>query len=509
MLLKNGADINASNNEGNTALHIASTTGYEEVVRLILDYRAVPNSPAELGCTPSIGATSLGRSPPAEVPHEHGVETACHDYETRRSLRRTANSGNAEISRISLSHRASVSQPNKHGETALYMAAESGHLTIVNALLDAGADVSLASSYGYTVLHVAARYGHLTTVNALLDVGADVSQTTKHGSTALHEAAESGRLTTVNALLEAGADVSQTNEDGDTALHEAASKGHLTSVNSLLDAGADVSQTDEDGDTALHVAASEGHLTSVKVLLNAGADVNQRNHMAQTALCLSIKERHAEVAKVLIEAGADPSILDYFGRNCFDWIASLRLDVPLLQATSPKTKDPLTVMDMYHQGILYALRKPSRFCDTKAMEISQEASIEYDLLGRLLLLQNRRQDACPAFERQIQVARETGIHCDLCDMTLPKEGVVDGTYYVRVYFVCTTCTDIDLCSSCMEQYGTTGTIDREGVEFCENHEFLKVPSDGWQDVPEGKVNKQGETEDEWLARLATIDGEES
>ena len=257
------------------------------------------------------------------------------------------------------------------------------------------------------------------------------------------------------------------------------------------------------------MAALCGHLTTVKVLLSAGADVNQRDYMAETALFLSLKDRHTEIPKVLIEAGADPSILDYFGRNCFDWAASLRLDVPLLQATSPKTKDLSTVMDMYHQGMLYALNKPNRFCDNKAVKISQEAGIEYWLLGRLFLSQKRRQDACTAFERQMQWAWEVCLKCDMCDVGLPREGEIDGVYVICVYFVCTTCTNIDLCSSCMEKYGSTGTIDREGLELCESHEFLKVPSDGGQDVPVGKVNKQGETEDEWLARLAVIDGDES
>ena len=444
MLLKNGADINASNKDGTTALHIASRNGYEQVVRLLLDYRAVPNSPGEVGWTPVIGTASLGRSSIVELLHDRGVDTDAHDYERRRPLHRATNSGNPETSSTLLSHGAFLSQPNK---------------------------------YGHAALHVAAWFGHLTSVKVLLDAGADMSQPDK---------------------------------DGNTALHLAASSGHLTSIEALLDAGADVSQPDKDGNTALHLAASSGHLTSVRVLLNAGADVNQRNYRAKTALLLSLKQRHAETANLLIEAGADPSILDYYGRSCVDWAASLRLDIPLLQEKCPKTNDPSTVMDMYHQGMLFALQKPNRFCDTNAMRTSREAGIYYHLLGRLLLFQNRKQDACAVLERGMQRAREQGqdyvpvAYCDRCDVPVPREGEIDG-----VYFVCTTCTNIDLCPTCMEHCKIIRTIDREGIELCESHDFLKVPSDGWQDVPVGKVNKQGETEDEWLARLAIIAGDES
>ena len=476
MLLKNGADINASNNEGATALHVATERGYKVVVRLLLEYSAAPKRPTEVGCTPLIGAAILRRSSSVKLLHDRGVDTDADDCERTRPLHGAANSGNSEISKMALSPGALVSQRNKDGFTALHWAACFGYSTSVTLLLDASADVAQRNKYGDTALHLAACFGHSTSVTLLLD---------------------------------AGADVSQANEYGYTALHMAASSGHSTSIKVLLDAGADLSQADKYGNTALHMAAVRGHLTVVKGLLKAGADVNRRDSMAKTALYLSIQTRHAEISKVLIESGADPSILDYFGRNCFDWVASLRLDVPLLQTTSSKTKEPSTVMDMYHQGILYALRKPNRFCDTKAMRISQDAGIDYGLLGRLLLSQKRRQDACTAFERQMQVANQTLLICDLCDVTLPREGVVDGAYYFCVNFVCTTCTNIDLCSTCIEEYLSTRTIDREGLELCEDHDFMKVPGDGWQDVPAGKVNKQGETEDEWLARLAIIDGDES
>ena len=476
MLLKNGADINASNNEGATALHVATGRGCEVIIHLLLEYSAAPERPTEVGCTPLIGAAILRRSSSVEFLRDRGVDTDADDCERTRPLYGAANSGNSEVSKMALSPGALVSQPNKDG---------------------------------YTALHLAAGLGHSTSVTLLLDAGADVSQRTKDGNTALYIAACLGYPTSVTLLLDAGADVSQRTKDGNTALYIAACLGYPTSVTLLLDAGADVSQADEDGNTALHLAAVGGHLTVVKGLLKAGSDVNRRNFMAKTALHLSIQNSHAEISKELIESGADPSILDYFGRNCFDWVASLRLDVPILQATSPKTKEPSTMMDMYHQGILYVLRKPNRFCDTKAMRKSQDAGIEYGILGRLLVSQKRRQDACTAFERQMQVGKATFLECDLCDVALPREGIVDGAYYSCVYFVCTTCTDIDLCSTCIEQYGNTGTIDREGLELCESHDFLKVPGDGWQDVPAGKVNQQGETEDEWLVRLATVHGDGS
>ena len=476
-LINAGAEIESANESGGIALHEAARTDSSDIVEMLLKNGADKNASNRDGTT---------------------------------ALHIASKNGYEQVVRLLLDYRAVPNSPGEVGWTPVIGAASLGRSSIVELLHDRGVDTDAHDYERRRPLHRAVNSGNPETSSTLLSHGAFLAQLNKYGHAALHLAAWFGHLTSVKALLDAGADVSQPNKDGNTALYMAALSGHLNSVKVLLDAGADVSQPNKYGNTALHRAASAGHLTSVRLLLSAGADVNQRNYRAETALLLSLKEeRHAETAKVLIEAGADPSILDYYGRNCVDWAASLRLDVPLLQEKSPKTKDPSTVMDMYHQGMLFALQKPNRFCDTNAVRTSREAGIYYHLLGRLLLLKNRRQDTCTAFERQMRLACEVGLECDMCDISLPTEGEYDGVDIVCPYFVCTTCTNIDLCSSCMKEYGSTGTIDREGLELCESHDFMKVPSDGWQDVPVGKVNKQGETEDEWLARLAIIAGDES
>ncbi len=468
-ILDHGADVNKSDNFGWSALHIAAQNGYEDVVRLLLEYHAVPNSRTEEGYTPLICATNLERSSIVELLIDCGGDTNAHDCE---------------------------------GRTPLHRAASRGHETIVELLIDKGANIHSRDADELTPLYEAACNGREKIVKLLIDKGAKVQDRDKRGSTTLMIAAQGEHYGVVRILLDHDAEVNAVDKYMWTPLHSGLGNPEISKI--LLKHGASVSQPCRYGNTALHVAAIFGHLASVKVLLDAGADVGQRNYSAETALSQSIRNRHADIAEVLLKAGSDPSILDYYGQNCFDLAASLCSNVPLLQTTILKTKDPSAVMDMYHQGMLFALRKPNRFFDPKAVRI--EAGIRNNLLGRLLLFQDRRQDACTAFERDMQRASEQSLDycpsaiCDLCDVPLPREGEVDS-----VYFVCTTCTNIDLCSTCMEQYETGRTINREGSELCESHEFLKVPSDGWQDVPVGKVNKQGETEEEWLARLAIMD----
>ena len=472
-LLNHGADVNKCDNLGWSTLHIAAERGHEEVVRLLLEHHAVPNSRTEEGLTPLMCATNADHSSIVELLLDCGGDIDAHDWK---------------------------------GRTPLHGAASRGYETIVQLLIDRGANINSRDANGQTPLHRAACDGWEKIVKLLIDNGAKVQDRDDRGSTALMMAVQDRSNEVVRILLDHGAEANAMNKRMNTPLHFGVGNPEFPTI--LLERGASVSQPNKFGNTALHVAAMFGYLATVKVLLDAGADVNQRNYRADTALSESITNGHTEVAKVLIEAGSDPSILDYYGRNCFDLAASLRLDVPLSQI--PMMKDSSSVMDMYHQGMLFALNKPNRFCDSNAMSISQEAGIDDYLLGRLLLFQNRRQDACTAFERGMRRASEQSLdypptaECDMCDLSLPRKEEVDS-----VYFVCTTCTNIDLCSTCMEQYQITGGINRDGLELCESHEFLQVPSDGWQDVPVGKVNKEGETEEEWLARLAIKDGDGS
>ena len=507
LLLDHGADVdllNLKSGYGN-ALQAAAARGHQDVVNMLLDHGAnanlsggyMDNCIIAASASPALNVHEATACRIIERLIKAGAEIESANERGLIALHEAARTDSSVIVEMLLKNGADINASNNEGITALHIATGYGYEQVVRLLLEYRAVPNSPGEVGWTPLIGAASLGHSSIVELLHDRGIDTDAHDYEPRRPLHRAANSGNADISTMLLSPGASVSQSDKHGHTALHMAAWIGHSTFVKDLLDAGADVSQANEYGNTALHLAAWYGQLTSVKVILDAGADVNQRNYRAETALFLSIRNRNTEIAKVLIEAGADPSILNYYGRNCFDWAASLRLDVPLLQATIPKTKDPSTVMDIYHQGMLYALRKPNRFCDTKAMEISQEVGIRYGLLGRLLLSQKRRQDACTAFERHMQWARPIGLKCDLCDVSLPGEEGGEG-----VYFVCTACTNVDLCSTCMEEYESTPRIDREGLELCESHDFMKVPSAGWQDLPAGKVNKQDETEDEWLARLA-------
>ena len=93
------------------------------------------------------------------------------------------------------------------GATALHRAAWRGHLEVVKVLVGSGASVNAADEEGETPLHFAAWRGHLEVVKVLVGSGASVNAANEEGETPLHEAAWKGQLDVVKYLVEQGASV--------------------------------------------------------------------------------------------------------------------------------------------------------------------------------------------------------------------------------------------------------------------------------------------------------------
>jgi ankyrin repeat protein len=163
----------------------------------------------------------------------------------------------------------------------------------------------------YTALMAAASNGDLEAVNCLLDHGADVKAQTPTGFTALIGAALSGNATVVALLLERGADPNAvaTLERGilQTPAGVAAGMGHADCLRLLMAAGADVNvQGGPYKHNALLGAATTGSKETVHLLL-AKANVNATDWRGSTALDWAARGGETDIVKMLREAGAEQS----------------------------------------------------------------------------------------------------------------------------------------------------------------------------------------------------------
>jgi ankyrin repeat protein len=161
------------------------------------------------------------------------------------------------------------------GYTALMASAGNGDLSAVKCLLDHGADVQARMSNGYTALIGAAIAGNPEVVALLLERGADPNIVCKTDTGILQTpacmAAVMGRAKCLRLLMAAGADVNvQGGPFEQNALLGAATSSSNETVRLLL-AKADVKATDWNGKTAVDWASCRGETEIVKMLRAAGA----------------------------------------------------------------------------------------------------------------------------------------------------------------------------------------------------------------------------------------------
>ena len=229
-LAEAGADLNASDPDGTTALNMAIINAHYDVAALLIEKGANPNVGDSAGMTPLYAAIDMRHQEPL----------------INRPLPRP--SGRLlplDVAKLLLEHGA---EPNARLKTPLLMRQHNG------------GDPSLGE--GATVLMRAAKVSDVITMGLLLDKGADPNLRLRNQGTALMVAAsrqgrnagpEESTIAAMKLLIDRGADPNLVNDNGETALHIAVSRGDAL-VKFLAENGARLDIKDKFGRTALDVA---------------------------------------------------------------------------------------------------------------------------------------------------------------------------------------------------------------------------------------------------------------
>ncbi|MEZ0224201.1 MAG: ankyrin repeat domain-containing protein [Alphaproteobacteria bacterium] len=156
--LANGADKTASDNDGNTAMHLSVAAGCRDVVELLLGLKFPADLSNKAGFTPLSSAASAGHTAIAEDLLLAGVNA---NHETPGILETplmiaTYRDFPALVSCL-LKHGAKVDQQDANGATAAMRAAGQNNAECLSLLLTAGADRAVTSKSGRTVRDFALR----------------------------------------------------------------------------------------------------------------------------------------------------------------------------------------------------------------------------------------------------------------------------------------------------------------------------------------------------------------
>ncbi len=325
--IERGANVNAAESDGTTALHWAARAADAPLVKQLLAAGANAKAANRYGITP---------------------------------LQLAAENGDATVVRTLVAAGADPNAVLPEGETVLMTAARTGAPDALRVLLDKGADVHAREGwYGETALIWAAAQDHADATRILLAHGADANERSALLSVDKRRAGQSilplgswtplmyvAREDARNAaavLIEAHADLNLVDPDGATALVIAILNGHYEMAQKLIEAGADPNVVDNDAGMGALYAAIDMHRLAighgrpnprqrgtfgaedvVRVLLAHGADPNarlkkpimQRQHTfgdgalgsGATPLMRAAKSGDVALMQQLLSAGADPKL---------------------------------------------------------------------------------------------------------------------------------------------------------------------------------------------------------
>ena len=310
VLLQQGADVNAAQSDGLTALHWAALNNNREIVDLLLYAGATIKPHTRVG----------GYTP----------------------LHLAARSGHAEIARALLEAGADADEWTSTGVTAAHFAAQANSGETLRALAEHGADVDAPDSFqSRTPLIFAAGRNATDAVSTLLELGADWAlQTELKDYTQRSEVDRDDRARRARIRAAEAGDEPVSNDNADRLQPPGQTPPDSTQTQDPdeeeEEEEPDPDDPDEDeeeeekkpeeppiralssmeqigvqgGFTALHYAARQGNIESADLLLDAGADIDQVSGGDQSSpLLVAVINGNYDLAKLLVERGADPNLV--------------------------------------------------------------------------------------------------------------------------------------------------------------------------------------------------------
>jgi ankyrin repeat protein len=356
----------------------AATWGHIATVKLLLDYKADPNTTTEFDHHPVLYLAQqhpdivrllikAGADP--KVSTEEIIKGNWGNREKMTLLHHAAKKGLVEMAKLLIEGGADInSRGSEYDRTPLEVAAKNGHPEMVKLLLknkasvrdNEGLQVMKAAVLGVDLAFGSSLYLAKTSMKELMDILVnyravitvlgeagvpisleaavalgDVSRLQKmlkdqpplassfnEGNRFLFLAVNLNQKEMVTALLDAGVPInSRGNGMGWTALHMAVSGNKEELVKLLIDRKADVNARCG-GVTPLHYAAMKDRPTVAKILLNAKTDVNIKDEDSRTPLHYAARLGKADVVKMLLEAGTDVNAKDKDGTTPLHLLAA-------------------------------------------------------------------------------------------------------------------------------------------------------------------------------------------
>lgn len=328
-LLRSGADVNAAQGDGMTALHWAAELGSVELAEMLMFAGANPEAVTRLGDYTALHiASKSGHAAFVQKLLEAGADPAATTSTGGATpLHFAVRTASSETVEALLDHGADVdAREVKWGQTPLIFAASAGRTEVVRILLAAGADVSIQTGVvdmpSRAALDRAAGQVRDQVLRAFqgdrvaggegwLPSPSEVQSAIVAAQTPPEEVVEASRGE-VRALFGAPQDQNPDARDArgyNPDLPAEAPVGPTPPASDDYDSSYPALVGGQGGLTALLHAVREGHVSTVMALLDAGTDINQASLGDHTTpILMASINGYYDLSLQLLERGADPNI---------------------------------------------------------------------------------------------------------------------------------------------------------------------------------------------------------
>ncbi|KAJ5071740.1 ankyrin repeat and protein kinase domain-containing protein [Anaeramoeba ignava] len=308
ILEKSLVDINPTNHQQITPLHLCSKTGNSVMIGELLKFGANPNLLDSENQTPLGIAIQNGHiqvifmllTSQTKIP----VNLNIQDSKGRSFLMLAIKKHQIETAKLLIKKNSNINLNDKEGNNALHYAIEEEQAEILQNLIEKGIEVKPTADK-IPPLHLCIKFNkNLGCFKTLLNSGLDVNLTDHKGNTTLHYAVMFSKPKFLSWIQLISTNIDAFNSNGWTALHLAAGNGQILSLKFLITKGAKIDCQNDQQKTPLHLASSNRHFECVKLLVNFGADLAIKDLHGKIPFDLANKDWHEKIAEYLLLKGS-------------------------------------------------------------------------------------------------------------------------------------------------------------------------------------------------------------
>lgn len=306
IIVKAGANVHATDNNGYNVLHLAAQNGTSELVKMFVNDKALleaKSNAATVNATPLMIAAANGHKAICELLINSGAKVETTNIQGHNSLHIAASLAKLEVVQLlAQNNLLRESKSENEQATPIYFAICNGHRASCEALIKAGANIEVTTSLG-NLVHIAAWNGKQEVIPLFASKPHLLDAKRKDGCTPFILAAARGHQSTCEALLKCHINLTAFTEIGNNALHAAVKNGKIEVVRFLITHKQLIEVRNADGETPLHIAVSKGFCEICELLLKADANVLAINKMGEGVVELANKsgDKKDAITKLLNE----------------------------------------------------------------------------------------------------------------------------------------------------------------------------------------------------------------